>query len=27
LVEANIYQQGAPVWEFDVEGFKPDQMQ
>lgn len=26
LIEANVYQRGAPVWEFDVEGFKPEQM-
>ncbi|MBP6216293.1 MAG: zinc ribbon domain-containing protein [Luteimonas sp.] len=25
-IEANIYQEGAPVWEFDVEGFKPEKL-
>ena len=26
LVEVDLYQEGAPVWEFDVEGFKPAEM-
>lgn len=26
LVEINVYQRGAPTWEFDVEGFDPEKM-
>lgn len=25
-IEANVYKQGAPVWEFDVSGFDPEQL-